>query len=712
MENEIRYPIQPFVFEFAKEASKNLNFSDISYKSPASIDVSALDSYLQNNKVFLDEFAKQTQKSNSEMNNTELCQIGQVFFDSNFDLHRAKIFNEVFPKGCLRHKLFAEQLLLQLDTVQSMLFHSSDNQALEFFRSFSTIHEMSHEISVLLPKVKNVRSELRELKTVSQSSRSIYDIKNQKKRLQSLQETMNEMYKVTKACPVAISLAENGNFEGAFSLISDMIQLMENGLIGIKSMRPHLQKLKETKALLIKRLKHSLHMIMVGESKDITNIVNCIHKEGLLSEAISESKLFINQYVAEQINKLLQDAADQKELSTTKLTSLSVRSLNEVLSLAFPNIRMRILSRSSDSTDALIQEFQSIGVDASGITSVSQIIADSVFKEVTRIVSTHPLNDAELEDFGGMFDSMISFGRGFEKYQIDKSVLQASLASFSRSFIESFHCSQNLRVTTSLIEEKWTKANPLPSHLELVKKLTTGKDITTLSINDDRYSCTTSLLVLLEVVWSYILAARRIRNSSDDIVAKLSETILLFNQQTYDLLLKAGSVQAGKLKSISTKNLALSAANLDLLTKLITFVKARLGVYGANQSILDSQLNNVIAQLTTHEELLLNKIGDVLVREVNKHFENAIFDDGKVSTFIGQITKEILTLNSFVRDSLPDIVVKKLFEHVSQQVVFGFEKLIRSQGNKIIPLLSRDIKSLNDQLEPASIVIRVHGVNN
>ena len=246
MRSELKYPVQPFVFEFAKEASKQLNFRDLHVAPSPRIDMGPVDAYLEANGSFLDEFGFAESEQSQGFSAVDSCDVDPVFFRRDFDLKKAEFFEQVFPKSCLKSRLFAEKLQLQLEVVQNCLFHSSDQHALEFFKSFSSIHDMNHELSVLLPQVKQMRKDLGDLKDIANSSVDVARLQKKKERLDLLKEYVDAMKEITDAKEEAVALAGSGCFTEAFQVMDKVLTLMTGKLLSVKSLQSYVPVLQET----------------------------------------------------------------------------------------------------------------------------------------------------------------------------------------------------------------------------------------------------------------------------------------------------------------------------------------------------------------------------------------------------------------------------------------------------------------------------------
>ena len=706
MTSELKYPVQPFVFEFAKEASKNLNFKDVYVKPSPNIDLSPLDQYLNLNGSFLDEFdANTAEQSQPQVSPVENCRLNDIFFDHDFDLKRTEIFNKVFPPNCLKKRLFQEELLLQLDAVQTLLLHSSDQQALEFFKSFSTIHDMHQELSILLPQVKGMRNDLKDLGNISESPEVIAKLRVQKERLNSLSEIVATMQKITNAAPAALAMADRQEYDAAFDLVDELIKLLPT-LLGIKSLRSHMQKLKDTKVAIENKAKASFHILLTSEgSGQSMDIIDTLQKHNLIESAVSDAKGFIAEYAIEAVNKILNDSADQKGYKSSQLSVLSVHDFTEVLSAASPNIRSRILGKSRDSIAKLAKEFENRGIPSDGLTEISQTLVDRVFREITTIISSHPLKGTALQDFSALMEAMISISRSFDNFAIDTTLISASIITLGRSYVESFHNEQMKRLTQVLSQEMFVKKDPESVHVEIVKKLT-STDVNDLIIKNEHYGSTTSLLVLLEIIWGYWQAARKIPKTQDDITCKMCETIKLFSIQCHDLLLLGGKSHPTKMKTVSTKNLALSAAGICFVVNLLSYIKPRISAVGATSEVVNLQFNDVSKNLEHHLNQIIERIINGMSALISKCCVGASFTADQNSPFIVKIVQEINTLNKVFTECLPTEISTVIFKKIAEKMSIDISKAA-SGANK--SFVQRDLDFLNDKLKACHCSVYIPG---
>lgn len=697
---ELKYPVQPFVFEFARDASKKLSFSDIQMKQPQKVDVAPIENYLKTNNAFLKEYEEINKPDVTEVNTIQDCQVSKIFFDPLFDLKRTRYFNEVFTSGCLNQRLFSEQLILQLDTVQNLLYHSSDNHALEFFKSFGAIHDMNQQISVLLPKIKEMRKDLENLKKNADAPNVISALKNKKSRLQNVQNYLNNMKKVVDASPAAIAYAETGDFASAFSCIDETIELLKSNLLQIKSMHGYLNKLQETKKIIIQKLKDAFCGIFTREDAIIADLVSVIVKQNMLDEIIEYTTQFMSKYSHEQVLKIINDSAEQNSSNN----QITIKNFTETLQNSFTIIRLRLFARGANIIENVASEFSKYSENsANSVRSLIQILCNDVYQEVIGIINNQPLSNISLDDFTPIYDSIISFGRGFDKYSISDNILQDSLNSFCWQFIETFDKDLKLRIERSIQEENWSKTPPRTESLAILRRLTTGENLSNLTIDNNTYVVTSSTLAMIEVIWNYVEAARRIKGTAGTFTTKLAEAIKSYSNICLSYILGGEAKKRGQLDKISTRHLALTAGNNEFLCKVLSYIIPRLVVVGAKQDQVNKQIKGAAAILDENKQKLISQIVLVLKNNITKIVDNANIDQNSVSPYVASVAKEVSTLGGFIFDYLPQETSQGILNSIGMHINDLMPTVYRKYSNK--QQFNRDFNNLAERVKNYGITL-------
>ena len=228
----------------------------------------------------------------------------------------------------------------------------------------------------------------------------------------------------------------------------------------------------------------------------------------------------------------------------------------------------------------------------------------------------------------------------------------------------------------SVDSDTWQKCDPNEKQLDILKRLTTGKTLVSLVISDEKFGCTSSLLTLLELIWGYFQAARRISNTAVDISGKLCEAVQFYNTKTQELILRGQAFTKKILKNITTRHLSLSTANIEFLIKLMPLIKVRfLAVSNTGTERTNFNTNQTIDALKAHDAQLTNKIVEVLHKAIGNHMDNAVVDDLNVSPYVEKVFKEVNTLNGFLSDNLPEKTGEKIMQQIAAIIDEKFNKL-------------------------------------
>ena len=704
--SEVNYPVQPFVFEFAREASKRINFNDITIRQAQYPDITPIKKYLETNQSFLSEYEQYNKPQAPEINTAQNCKINPIFFDPNFEISRKDIFEKVFPKGCLKQKIYGEELLLQLDAVQHHLFHSSDNHAFEFFKSFSTINEMHTELSVLLPRVKTMREELRQLDTVSQSPEQVAVLTQKSERLRKTLKILESMKKISNAEPAAMAYADGGQYKEAFDLVDQMLGLLNNGLLGVNVLKPYLSILKNAKASIGQKLIDSFKKLFESDTKGCHDIIQVLHDQKLIEQALEQTDEYLKQYAVSQVDKIVMNSASQMAPDITDINSLNLHDFSEVLQNAFPIIRLRILAKGTNTVEAIVSELESLGEETDQANDLLQTLCNTVYQEVTDILDKHPLTGVALTDFAQIFDSITAFGRGFDRCKIDDNLLRSSISKFGNNFINSYHASLMETLRISIDNDTWVKCDPNKDQLDILKKLTSVKNLDSLVISDEKFGCTSSLLTMLELIYAYFQAARMISNAAVDIAGKLCDAVQYYNTKTLELILKGQAFTKKILKNITTKHLSLSTANIEFLIKLMPLINIRFtAVSNTSNERTNFNIKQATEALKRHDTELTNKIVDVLNKAIGNHMDNAVVDDSNISPYVEKVAKEVNTLNNFLSDFLPEKTGEKIMQQIAYKIDEKFNRLMTATKDR--EKVIRDQEKLSSLLKSTKCKIQI-----
>jgi vacuolar protein sorting-associated protein 54 len=141
------------------------------------------------------------------------------------------------------------------------------------------------------------------------------------------------------------------------------------------------------------------------------------------------------------------------------------------------------------------------------------------------------------------------------------------------------------------------------------------KDLHSALVEGHEYKVVWSVLLLIEVILSYLEIAFHFSPITGEIINKIVELIRLFNNRTKQLVLGAQAIQsAARLKSISAKHLAITGQSLQLFIGLLPHIRAALlaQVNPSKHSILSTELDRISQDLFDHHAQIMSKFVNIV----------------------------------------------------------------------------------------------------
>ena len=141
------------------------------------------------------------------------------------------------------------------------------------------------------------------------------------------------------------------------------------------------------------------------------------------------------------------------------------------------------------------------------------------------------------------------------------------------------------------------------------------KDLHPAVVGGQEYRVVWSVLLLIEIILSYLDIAFHFPPITNDIINKIVELIRLFNTRTKQLVLGAQAIQsAARLKSISAKHLAITSQSLGLFIALLPHIRAALlaQLNPSKQSVLSTEIDRISQDLFDHHSQIMSKFVNIV----------------------------------------------------------------------------------------------------
>ncbi|TFK02571.1 ras-related protein Rab-11B [Platysternon megacephalum] len=167
--------------------------------------------------------------------------------------------------------------------------------------------------------------------------------------------------------------------------------------------------------------------------------------------------------------------------------------------------------------------------------------------------------------------------------------LRGALQSQANRFVNRFHEERKTKLSLLLDNERWKQADVPAEFQDLVDSVSDGKIILpekkagaaeerkptdVLIVEEQKYAVVGTVLLLIKIILEYCQCVDNIPSITTDMLTRLSDLLKYFNSRSCQLVLGAGALQVVGLKTITTKNLALSSRCLQLIVHYIPIIRA------------------------------------------------------------------------------------------------------------------------------------------
>nr|XP_054758347.1 vacuolar protein sorting-associated protein 54-like [Lytechinus pictus] len=251
-------------------------------------------------------------------------------------------------------------------------------------------------------------------------------------------------------------------------------------------------------------------------------------------------------------------------------------------------------------------------------------------------------------------------------------------------FVSRFHDERKTKLSLILDSERWKQAE-VPAELQdllsafsdgtisldLLAKTDIGnggerKPLDCVQINGSKYAVVGTVMLLLKMVAEYCQCVKDMPTATMDLLTRLLELLQMFNSRSCQLILGAGALQLVGLKTITTKNLALTSRCLQLVALYIPIVKdfftERISV--KQQNLLKS-FDKILKDYNDHVQEISSKLVAIMDDSFRSCLSQWEVKAPVPSSCFREICKRIKKLYEAIADLLPSEQVKVLFTRLN-----------------------------------------------
>ncbi|XP_071832408.1 vacuolar protein sorting-associated protein 54-like isoform X1 [Apostichopus japonicus] len=262
--------------------------------------------------------------------------------------------------------------------------------------------------------------------------------------------------------------------------------------------------------------------------------------------------------------------------------------------------------------------------------------------------------------------------------------LRGGLQNQANKFVNRFHDERKTKLGLILDSERWKQADVPAGLQELLTTMAKGdisldllaktdndtadkKPNGSVKLNGEKYAVVGTVLLLLKMVAEYCQCVRDMPSAAGDILTRLVEILQIFNSRSCQLILGAGALQLVGLKTITTKNLALTARCLQLVAFYIPiardFFAERLPT---KQMILLKNCDKICKDYNDHVQEIFNKLVAIMDDSLSQCLSTWVVKAPVPSPCFREICKRNRRLHEAISVLLPSEQVKDLFVLINE----------------------------------------------
>uniref|UniRef100_A0A8C9F097 Vacuolar protein sorting-associated protein 54 n=1 Tax=Pavo cristatus TaxID=9049 RepID=A0A8C9F097_PAVCR len=259
--------------------------------------------------------------------------------------------------------------------------------------------------------------------------------------------------------------------------------------------------------------------------------------------------------------------------------------------------------------------------------------------------------------------------------------LRGALQSQANKFVNRFHEERKTKLSLLLDNERWKQAEVPAEFQDLVDSVSDGrislpekkptgteerKPAEFLVVEGQKYATVGTVLLLIRIILEYCQCVDNIPSITTDMLTRLSDLLKYFNSRSCQLVLGAGALQVVGLKTITTKNLALSSRCLQLIVHYIPIIRAHFEARLQPKQFsmlrhfdhITKDYHDHIAEISAKLVAIMDSLFDKLLSkyEVKAPVPSACFRN---------ICKQMAKMHEAIYDLLPEEQTQMLFLRIN-----------------------------------------------
>uniref|UniRef100_A0A2I3GBI9 Vacuolar protein sorting-associated protein 54 n=1 Tax=Nomascus leucogenys TaxID=61853 RepID=A0A2I3GBI9_NOMLE len=422
-----------------------------------------------------------------------------------------------------------------------------------------------------------------------------------------------------------------------------------------------------------------------------TEVAYLIHEGMFISDAFGEGELtpIAIDTTSQRNASPNSEPCSSDSVSEPECTTDSSSSKEHTSSSAIPGGVDIMVSEDMKLTDS------ELGKLANNIQELLYSASDICHDRAVKFLMSRA-KDGFLEKLNSM--EFITLSRLMETFILDteqicgrkSTSLLGALQSQAIKFVNRFHEERKTKLSLLLDNERWKQADVPAEFQDLVDSLSDGKialpekksgateerkPAEVLIVEGQQYAVVGTVLLLIRIILEYCQCVDNIPSVTTDMLTRLSDLLKYFNSRSCQLVLGAGALQVVGLKTITTKNLALSSRCLQLIVHYIPVIRAHFEArlppkqYSMLRHFdhITKDYHDHIAEISAKLVAIMDSLFDKLLSkyEVKAPVPSACFRN---------ICKQMTKMHEAIFDLLPEEQTQMLFLRINASYKLHLKK--------------------------------------
>ncbi|NWH52749.1 VPS54 protein, partial [Fregata magnificens] len=305
--------------------------------------------------------------------------------------------------------------------------------------------------------------------------------------------------------------------------------------------------------------------------------------------------------------------------------------------------------------------------------------------------------------------------------------LRGALQSQANRFVNRFHEERKTKLSLLLDNERWKQAEVPAEFQDLVDSVSDGriclpekkpaaaeerKPTEFLIVEGQKYATVGTVLLLIRIILEYCQCVDNIPSITTDMLTRLSDLLKYFNSRSCQLVLGAGALQVVGLKTITTKNLALSSRCLQLIVHYIPIIRAHFEArLQPKQFSMLRHFDHIMKDYHDHIAEISAKLVAIMDSLFDKLLSKYEVKAPVPSACFRNICKQMAKMHEAIYDLLPEEQTQMLFLRINASYKLHLKRQLAhlnvvNDGGPLNGLVTSDVAFYTGNLQA------LKGLNN